>query len=110
MVALQRFNLRYVTENGTIVEDDAVTPAPGPAAGPVDVLEGTVASASVPIVFPPRRLADDDYVDGGVLQVIPVRAATLLGASRIFAVRRRRKRRHPGEDLASKYPGSFGWH
>jgi hypothetical protein len=31
-------------------------------------------------------LADDDYVDGGVLQVIPVRAAVQLGATRIFAL------------------------
>jgi NTE family protein len=86
VTALRAGVLRYVTETGTIVEDDAVTPAPGPAAGPVDVLEGTLASASVPIVFPPRRLADDDYVDGGVLQIIPVRAAALLGAARIIAV------------------------
>ena len=62
------------------------TPAPGEAAGPVDLIEGTLASASVPLVFPPRHLADDDYVDGGVLQVIPVRAAVHLGATRIIAV------------------------
>ena len=51
----------------------------GVAAGPVDVLEGALASASVPVVFPPRTLADDDYVDGGVLQNVPVRAALHLG-------------------------------
>ena len=78
--------LRYVTENGIIVEDDAVTPVAGVAAGPVDVLEGALASASVPLVFPPRPLADDDYVDGGVLQNVPVRAALHLGATRIIAV------------------------
>ena len=38
------------------------------------------------MVFPPRPLADDDYVDGGVLQVVPVRAAAQLGATRIIAV------------------------
>jgi hypothetical protein len=38
------------------------------------------------MVFPPRPLADDDYVDGGVLQNVPVRAALHLGASRIIAV------------------------
>jgi hypothetical protein len=31
-------------------------------------------------------LADDDYVDGGVVEIIPVRAAVELGATRIFAV------------------------
>jgi predicted acylesterase/phospholipase RssA len=49
-------------------------------------LEGALASASVPLVFPPRHLADDDYVDGGVLQNVPVRAALQLGATRIIAV------------------------
>jgi hypothetical protein len=86
VTALRAGVLRYVTEDGTIVADDAVTPVPGPAGGPVDLVEGALASASVPLVFPPRHLADDDYVDGGVLQVIPVRAAAQLGASRIIAV------------------------
>ena len=86
VIALRAGVLRYVTEDGTIVEEDARTPAPGPAAGPVDLIEGALASASVPLVFPPRHLADDDYVDGGVLQIIPVRAAVHLGATRIIAV------------------------
>jgi predicted acylesterase/phospholipase RssA len=86
VTALRAGVLRYVTEDGTIVEDDAVTPAPGSARGPVDFVEGVIASASVPLVFPPRALADDDYVDGGVLQVVPVRAAVQLGATRIIAV------------------------
>jgi len=38
------------------------------------------------MVFPPRPLADDDYVDGGVIEIVPVRAAADLGATRIFAV------------------------
>ena len=86
VTALRAGVLRYVTESGVIVEEDAVTPVAGVAAGPVDVLEGALASASVPVVFPPRPLADDDYVDGGVLQNVPVRAALHLGASRIIAV------------------------
>jgi NTE family protein len=86
VTALRAGVLRYVTESGIIVEEDALTPVAGVAAGPVDVLEGALASASVPVVFPPRPLADDDYVDGGVLQNVPVRAALHLGASRIIAV------------------------
>ncbi len=31
-------------------------------------------------------MADDDYVDGGVIDIVPVRAALALGATRIFAV------------------------
>jgi len=74
--------LRYVTERGEIVASDAVTPV----AGPVDVLEGMLASASVPMLFPPRRLAGDVYVDGGIANNIPVDAAVRLGATRVFAV------------------------
>ena len=61
-----------MTEDGTIVESDARTPAPGTAAGPVDLIDGAIASASVPMVFPPHPMADDDYVDGGVIEIIPV--------------------------------------
>jgi predicted acylesterase/phospholipase RssA len=86
VTALRAGVLRYITEDGTIVEEDALTPAPGAAAGPVDLIEGVMASASVPLVFPPRPLADDDYVDGGVLQLVPVRAAAQLGARRIIAI------------------------
>jgi len=38
------------------------------------------------MVFPPRPMADDVYVDGGVLQNIPVEPAVRLGAERIVAV------------------------
>jgi NTE family protein len=76
--------LRFVTGRGELVEADAVTPVAG--AGPVDLLEGALASASVPMVFPPRPLGDDVYVDGGVLDNVPVAAAARLGATRIYAV------------------------
>jgi hypothetical protein len=78
--------LRYVTEDGTLVESDARTPAPAAAAGPVDLVDGAIASASVPMVFPPHPMADDDYVDGGVIEIVPVSAAAALGATRIIAV------------------------
>ena len=86
VTALRAGVLRYVTEDGTIVEADARTPAPGEAAGPVDLVDAAIASASVPLVFPPRPLADDDYVDGGVIEIVPVEAAARLGAKRIIAV------------------------
>ena len=86
VTALRAGVLRFVTEDGTIVESDARTRAPGDAAGPVDLVDGAIASASVPMVFPPRPMADDDYVDGGVIEIVPVRAAADLGATRIFAV------------------------
>ena len=86
VTALRAGVLRFVTEDGTIVESDARTPAPGDAAGPVDLVDGAIASASVPMVFPPHPMADDDYVDGGVIEIVPVSAAAALGATRIIAV------------------------
>jgi hypothetical protein len=86
VTALRAGVLRYVTEDGTIVESDARTAAPADSRGPVDVIDGAIASASVPMVFPPHPLADDDYVDGGVVEIVPVRAAAQLGATRIMAV------------------------
>jgi hypothetical protein len=86
VTALRAGVVRYVTQDGTIVEADSRTPAPGEAAGPVDLIDGAIASASVPMIFPPHSMADDDYVDGGVVEIIPVRAAAELGATRIFAV------------------------
>ena len=86
VTALRAGTLRFVTEDGTIVEGDAATPAPGPASGPVDIVDGAIASASVPMIFPPHTMAGDDYVDGGVVEIVPVRAAVALGATRVIAV------------------------
>jgi predicted acylesterase/phospholipase RssA len=86
VTALRAGVLRYVTEDGSLVEADAHTPAPPEARGPVSLVDGAIASASVPMVFPPHPLGDDDYVDGGVTELVPVRAAAQLGATRIIAV------------------------
>lgn len=86
VVALGAGALRYVTGDGRIVAGDAVTPVPGAGGGPVDLIDGVLASASVPMIFPPRRMATDAYVDGGVVNNVPVEAAARLGATRIFAV------------------------
>jgi NTE family protein len=86
VVALGAGVLRYVTGDGRIVASDAVTPVAGPAGGPVDLVDAVIASASVPMIFPPRPMAGDAYVDGGVVENIPVAAAAALGASRVYAI------------------------
>lgn len=86
VVALGAGVLRYVRGDGVLVAEDALTPVPDPAGGPVDLVDGVVASASVPMVFPPRAMAGDAYVDGGVVDNVPVSAAARLGATRIFAI------------------------
>lgn len=83
VVALGAGELRYVCEDGRIVGRDDRTVA---EASGHDLVEGVLASASVPMIFPPRRIGADVYMDGGVLENIPVRPAAALGATRIFAV------------------------
>lgn len=85
VTAVRRRATHYVCEDGTVVGDDAVTPLVDGAA-PVGVIDGAIASSSVPMVFPARRLGDDTYVDGGCLQNIPLSAAVALDATRIFTV------------------------
>jgi predicted acylesterase/phospholipase RssA len=45
-----------------------------------------VASCSVPLGFPPVRIDDGVYCDGGLLEPTPVWAAAAMGATRVIAV------------------------
>ncbi|MCB0918506.1 MAG: patatin-like phospholipase family protein [Actinobacteria bacterium] len=75
---------RYVTDQGIMVASDANTPyEPGGTPG---VIEGMLASSSVPMIFPPRRIGDDIYVDGGILQNTPLEAAVRAGAGDVIAI------------------------
>lgn len=48
--------------------------------------EHLMASCAVPLGFPPVRIGGRLYVDGGLLDVLPVWAAAEMGASRAIAV------------------------
>lgn len=48
--------------------------------------EAVYASCALPIYFPPARIGDDVLVDGGVLDVFPIRMAREWGAERIIGV------------------------
>jgi len=68
---------------------------------PIDLIDGVLASASIPVSFPPVKLLSDMYVDGGVRDVVPIQSAVDLGADRIFAI--------VCSPNAESYPdGSFG--
>ena len=84
VTALRQRQTHYVTQEGRLVGPDAHTTVLG--AQDVDVIDGVIASASVPGVFPPRSLGGDHYVDGGCLQNIPLRAAVDLGATDIYTL------------------------
>jgi NTE family protein len=82
-VGLESGELRYVTEHGELLTRD------GDPLGrdPVSLTEAVLASASIPLVFPPTRLGDEHYVDGGVREILPLELAfNRLGAGHIFAV------------------------
>jgi NTE family protein len=52
----------------------------------VPVLDAVYASCALPIYFPPARIGDDHLVDGGVVDVFPIRTVAEWGAERIIAV------------------------
>ena len=65
-----------------------VRPATVPAATATDLVDGAIASATMPGIFPARRLADHMCVDGGVKEIVPVQVATKdLGCNQVFAIR-----------------------
>jgi len=51
-----------------------------------DLPDAVVASCSVPGLFPPVRIGDRHYLDGGLVHSIPVGRALALGATRIFVL------------------------
>lgn len=54
------------------------------ADGPV--VPAIVASAAVPGLLPPARVGDEHFLDGGIVNSIPVGRAAQLGADRIFVL------------------------
>lgn len=84
MVSLESGELRYWTETGSLLARDG-SPLAEPTVGLVDA---TLASASIPVIFPPTRIGDEHYVDAGVREILPLDpAAQLLGSSgHVFGV------------------------
>ncbi|MFC4307153.1 patatin-like phospholipase family protein [Cohnella boryungensis] len=52
----------------------------------VGLIQGTIASASIPLAFPPVKLGNENYVDGGVREIVPIQAAIQAGATEVYAV------------------------
>ncbi len=50
------------------------------------VLDAILASAAVPGLFPPAQVGGEHYLDGGIVNSIPVGRAVELGATRIFVL------------------------
>ena len=50
------------------------------------VVDAVVASAAVPGLLPPAEVAGEHYLDGGIVNSIPVARAVQLGATRLFVL------------------------
>lgn len=50
------------------------------------VIDAVVASCAVPGLFPPTRIGDEHFYDGGLVHSIPVGRAAQLGAQRIYVL------------------------
>jgi NTE family protein len=50
------------------------------------VVPAVVASAAVPGLLPPAKVGDEHFLDGGIVNSIPVGRAAQLGADRIFVL------------------------
>jgi hypothetical protein len=91
-VSLETGELIMMTETGGVM---ALGPVPNrpptvPSApqSATPFIDGAIASATMPCVFPARRLGDHMCVDGGVKEVIPVQVAVdHLGCNQVIALR-----------------------
>ncbi|MEI6624770.1 MAG: patatin-like phospholipase family protein [Thermoleophilia bacterium] len=84
VTALRAGTTRLVTESGVIIDNYEDTVIEG--AGHPGVIEGTLASASIPVIFEPRQIGDDYYVDGGAIRNLPVIPARRAGATNVIAI------------------------
>lgn len=57
-----------------------------PAQALIDPVTGALASAAMPGIFQAYQLGAEHYVDGGVREIVPVRAAIQLGATEVIAI------------------------
>ncbi|MFN8018837.1 MAG: patatin-like phospholipase family protein [Acidimicrobiales bacterium] len=82
-VSLESGDLRYVTETGDL-HDRFDRPTGLPA---VPLADGVLASASIPVAFPPVRLGDEHYVDGGAREILPIEILVhALEVERVIAI------------------------
>jgi NTE family protein len=70
-----------------------------------------LASAAIPLLFPPVRIDDELYLDGGLRQNTPIAPALRLGATHIFAIGSSREVqgrvvREAGHQQALRAPGA----
>lgn len=80
VVALESGQLYFVDENGQLVDHQEL--------GTVRLADAVLASTALPMVFPPIPMTNDGqhFIDGGLRDLLPIKAALDAGADAIIAV------------------------
>lgn len=63
-----------------------------------------LASAALPLIFPPERIGNEYYGDGGMRMVAPISPAIHLGADRILVIGTRDEKPDPEPQVPAEYP------
>ncbi len=83
MVGLESGALRFMTEDGALLDREGHIVD----AGPHPLATGVLASCSIPAVFRPVPLGAETYVDGGVRENLPAQFAMEdMGADRTYVI------------------------
>lgn len=85
VAAIKNVN-EQISQQSQQLESCNLTYPPSRNIGIVSLIDGTLASASIPMAFSPVKLADENYVDGGVREIAPIQSAIQAGASDIYVV------------------------
>lgn len=87
-ISLETGEFVMVDETGGVRQRGPQPLSPPTAAPTTDVIDGAIASATMPGIFPAQRLANHMCVDGGVKEVVPVQVAVRdLGCNEVYAIR-----------------------
>ncbi|WP_420174320.1 patatin-like phospholipase family protein [Luteococcus sp. OSA5] len=99
MVGLESGELRFMREDGRLVDRDDVL-QPGEV---YDISRGVLASCSIPTVFAPVPLDDEHFVDGGVRENLPAEMAIgPLGCTTTWVVTSNAPGVRPSDSYANK--------
>lgn len=79
VVGLESGEVRYVNESGHFSDGEDT-------GRQIDLIDAVLASSSIPGLFPPVKLYSENYVDGGMREMLPVEVAVSLGATEVYAV------------------------
>jgi predicted acylesterase/phospholipase RssA len=104
-VALETGNILLINQHGKVFEVNEhpwiELPSSRSDIGTTDVATAVLASASIPVMFPPQSVSGRTCVDAGVRELCPVRFAVEEGCHTVYAI-------HCGVDLGAE-PARSRW-